>query len=717
MKVLFVRFSAHALRVISLGALLVVLSALGASAPVSAAPLAGLFIVNTTADNNTPDSYLTLKEAIMLSNGGTGISGLGRALTDAEINQLPGCTFSGSTNNWTIVPGTCGAGVYDSIIFASSLGVNPVINLTMTPPPINDTQPTFLNGGTVHPIINASGLGNSPGLEIRQSNGNTVENISIRNSSGRGILIDPGNNNRISNVVVTGSFADGVDISGDGNTVDQSLIGILSSGATSCGTISSGNGFGISIVGANNQVKNSYVACSKNVITHYGISITGSGNTIGPNNVIGTNSAGTAMLGNYDGIDATSATSATITTNTIAFNSQYGISLLTTNSASILSNTIYGNGLDGILLGSSNSNNLGGNVLVGNRNGILLSGTSQSNKIGGPSTGSTLTGNTISANLSDGVYIKDTAQNNLLAGNKIGVTSDGLTQEGNASNGVSIYNASNNSIGATGAAVNIISGNNGVGVFIQSANNNQVVNNYIGVNANLSGVSNTGNGVYILDALTNTVSANTIGRNTGDGIYIAAISLPSSGNQIQNNTVSFNTGDGIHIQVCSGCSANGNVVSGNSIHDNTGDGIYEASNGGTLNNVWTQISTFNNGGLGINKNPSTPAHPTIQSMIVNGGQETIAGTATPGTVSHPVTVEVYLAAPDPSGYGEGKTYIGSASVNGTGNWSLNTTPTANCITAFETYTNNTSTGSAASSDFSQNVCPSVYRLYLPLILR
>lgn len=160
MKTLFVRFTAHALRVISLGALCVILGALGtqplahaattglpqASSTTAYAPLAGLFIVNSTADNNNADSYLTLREAIMLSYGGNGFSGLNRALTDGEINQLAGCSFSGSTNNWTIVAGTCGPGVYDSITFASSLGVNPVIHLTMYLPDIQDTQPTFLNG-------------------------------------------------------------------------------------------------------------------------------------------------------------------------------------------------------------------------------------------------------------------------------------------------------------------------------------------------------------------------------------------------------------------------------------------------------------------------------------------------------------------------------------------------------------------------------------------
>src|SRR5512135_378567 len=48
--------------------------------------------VNTTTDSNSADSFISLREALLLVNGGTGgdglRSGLGRAMTAGELGQI-----------------------------------------------------------------------------------------------------------------------------------------------------------------------------------------------------------------------------------------------------------------------------------------------------------------------------------------------------------------------------------------------------------------------------------------------------------------------------------------------------------------------------------------------------------------------------------------------------------------------------------------------------
>jgi len=50
--------------------------------------------VNTTTDTNTSDDFISLREAILLVNGGTGgdgfVTGLGRSLSTNENNQIIG---------------------------------------------------------------------------------------------------------------------------------------------------------------------------------------------------------------------------------------------------------------------------------------------------------------------------------------------------------------------------------------------------------------------------------------------------------------------------------------------------------------------------------------------------------------------------------------------------------------------------------------------------
>jgi hypothetical protein len=116
---------AHRILIVGLGLVALAFTLFGSVSPELAhaappsAPLGGTFTVNSSSDDTLPDGYLTLREAIMLANGGTGASGLNRALTSGEKAQLSGCIINGSN----LITGGCGGGFADTIYFNVYPGV------------------------------------------------------------------------------------------------------------------------------------------------------------------------------------------------------------------------------------------------------------------------------------------------------------------------------------------------------------------------------------------------------------------------------------------------------------------------------------------------------------------------------------------------------------------------------------------------------------------
>jgi hypothetical protein len=99
-------------------------------------------------------------------------------------------------------------------------------------------------------------------------------------------------------------------------------------------------------------------------------------------------------------------------------------------------------------------------------------------------------------------------------------------------------------------------------------------------------------------------------------------------------------------------------------------------------------------------------------VSANAGQITVSGTATPAGL-HAAQVEVYTVSPDPSGFGEGKIYLGTANVDNAGHWTLSF-PGAEpgCYTAFQGIKN--WGGIVTSSEFGPSSCQ-VF-LYLPVVV-
>jgi hypothetical protein len=487
--------------------------------------------------------------------------------------------------------------------------------------------------------------------------------------------------------VVSGNSRRGVAISGAGATGNQLLGNYI--GTNAAGTAALGNGEeGVFISDSPSNTVGGSVAGARNVISGNigdGVFI-GSGADFSHlfGNYIGTNAAGTAALGNGNGVDIRS------TQNTIGLTATVGarnvvsgnigrgivISGAGANRNSLLGNYIgtdaagtaaLGNGEEGVFIDGAPSNTVGGlagapsvisgntgagvfifgsgaayNQLAGNYigtnaagsaalgngyEGIVIDG-SPSNMVGGTAVGHR---NVVSGNISRGVVITGAgASGNQLLGNYIGTDAAGTAALGNGEEGVFIDGAPGNIVGVAGAARNVISGNTSTGVYITGgAANNQLAGNYIGTNA--VGSAGLGNGFegIVIDGSPSNIVGGTTGTTLG-GPCTGACNLISG------------SGLGIYVR---GGAATGNRLSGNSILDNDDLGI-------------------DLGGDGVTPNGSGPTGPNsfqnypVLSAATSGGGTTVTGTL-PGSSGPTYHLEFFDSPScDPSGNGEGKVFLG-----------------------------------------------------------
>jgi hypothetical protein len=152
--------------------------------------------------------------------------------------------------------------------------------------------------------------------------------------------------------------------------------------------------------------------------------------------------------------------------------------------------------------------------------------------------------------------------NNKVKGNYIGTDKDGtdnLTNDdmGNDGSGVAIFEANDNEVGGSTAGTgNVISNNDSSGVLISKSTGNKVLGNRIGTDrTGTKDLGNFGSGVFVSDAANNTIGDGTSGgANTIAFSGRAGVSVEEAGDGIPNNT-------------------NGNRILSNSIFSNDGLGI------------------------------------------------------------------------------------------------------------------------------------------------
>jgi parallel beta-helix repeat protein len=327
---------------------------------------------------------------------------------------------------------------------------------------------------------------------------------------------------------------------------------------------------------------------------------------------IGTNADGTAALGNtLEGITIDHA------------------------GGSVDGNLISGNGRVGVLVGGPG----GGVTIVGNNVGTNAAGTAAlGNALGGLfvyvgatafidfrdlNTGATAP-NVVSGNGGNGITLMtgtSTIPGAAVLGCRIGTNAAGTAALPNAGDGIALLDgAVDNFVGGSGPAANLISGNAGNGVRLAGADTteNLIELNQIGLASDGSPLGNAGHGVLVTGGAHDTM----IGGRSEEH------NLPPDGSA---NVIAFNGGDGVRVE-----SGTGDAVLGNSIHDNGGLGIdlLGGANHGQSAPVITGFAAGANGGTDVSF--------TLDSV--------------PSTAFR---VEFFAnAAADPSGSGEGQTFLG-----------------------------------------------------------
>lgn len=325
----------------------------------------------------------------------------------------------------------------------------------------------------------------------------------------------------------------------------------------------------------------------------------------------------------------------------------------------------------------------------------------------------------------DGIRVQarpDVSQNNIIYCNFVGTDQTGTIDVGNGWNlqglwaGIYIICTP----GTLGVAIgnivqgNLSSGNYAEGIGIASCPPgdvafNAVLFNYVGTD--IAGGFDLGNdhdGVYIGEgAHDNVVDNNLISGNDFEGVCIVgyAEAVPpvyTYANTVTNNIIGLdvalaplpNTRDGVSIGVYGtmyqGGFATDNIIAMNTIAYNGRNGVLVwESDSNMINadrNAINQNSIYNNTLLGIDLDddgvtlndggdPDWRANedvnfPVITSAVYSGGQTTINGTLDIDTDPTQAIVEIFRASPDPSGYGEGQTFINLTNPVSSGNWSI-----------------------------------------------
>ncbi|NCR78286.1 MAG: hypothetical protein GPI92_23480, partial [Microcystis aeruginosa K13-06] len=255
--------------------------------------------------------------------------------------------------------------------------------------------------------------------------------------------------------------------------------------------------------------------------------------------------------------------------------------------------------------------------------GILIE--SANNLIGGATTSER---NIISGNTGTGVLINsETAINNQVINNYIGLDSSGTSSRPNGV-GVGIVNGSDNII-----QENVIAGNTNTGVSVLSygaiANNNQILSNWIGTSSQgYYFLGNGDDGIDLAGAKNTLVQGNSIHYNQSTGVVIRG--ADATGNQITGNSL-FNNAEGMSIQE----EAQGNSITGNTINSNNSNGI---SVDNSQKNTIQGNSIYENYGLGIDlgrdgvtandEGDSDTGANALQNYPVFTSAEVVAGTAT-----------------------------------------------------------------------------------------
>ena len=665
----------------------------------------GIYIYNTSS-NAVQGNYIGISA--------TGAGALGNANSGIFIFGSVGNLIGGPGGARNFISGNGVSGIFlnglgtrqnvisNNFIGTDNSGTLVVSNandgITVSGAPSNTISGNIISGnGTNGVYLAAAGatgnilVGNFIGTDAtgKLALGNHNAGVTI---TGNGNLIGVSN-------VISGNLHDGIILTGGagGNLVQGNLIGL-----SATGTNALPNGVnGIEISSASSNSVGGFVSTARNVI---------SGNAANGVVITTVTDAFNTVCGNYIGTDITGGKGVA---NLLSGVLVQGCSNVVGGVLVGSGNVISGNGRQGVwLVGTKGS--VIGNVVQGNLIGLDVTGANglgntgagvgitgaASNQIGGATAG---VRNVISANGNNGVFlIGSGAAGNLVQGNYIGTDRTGSLPRSNFQDGIVLQDVINNQIGGSvSGAGNLISGNNANaftggnnGIYLTNAAWNLIQGNRIGTDASGAlNLSNSWNAIYMQNANSNQIgggvagAGNQLSANGRDAIYLTL----ASWNVIQGNFIGTKA---------DGTNALGNVDHGIDIYagatNNTIGGPATGAGNriafaqtllysgvrvrtGSLNNLISGNSIFNNGGLGIDLgvNGVTPNVDceTGQGTAANAGQNypvltnVACGTATQirGTLNSGMGrayLRQFFSNPsgNTNGYGEGRFFLGQTNL-------------------------------------------------------
>ncbi len=575
--------------------------------------------VNTTGDADGADgsNTLSLRQAIEIANGTLPVA----SLTSAQAAQVSGPLSIPDTIDFDI-PGT------------GPFTITPATEL----PTI--TVPVFIDGYSqtgASPNTNGPGLPDDAVIQVglsavllTQSNSNpffapTGLALSGGNSTVQGLSIIGFQNISYfpiehGDIVEYNGAAISLQLKG-GDVVRGNFLGLDALGNTG-DTFANANGVEAGV----GDTIGGTAASDRNVISgnHYGVS----GGDLVEGNFIGTDLTGTKPVSNVTGVVGVATVGGTtITARNIISGNNVGVS--------------------------------GGSLVEGNFIGTDPTGTNPLANGTGVSGSATVGGTTAAArNIISGNGM-GVLNSPLVEGNYIGTDPTGTKALPNGT-GVEIYGDNSNTIGGTAAgAGNVISGNStdGIDILYDEESNDLYVfsNSFIASNSNLiegnligtdptgkDALPNGGNGILI-----NGGSSDTIGGTSAGAANVIAFNGKSG---IGMETNDFPVGYANYINYYDdGLNNAHNLISGNSIYANGGLGIDLGNDGVTPNNP---------AGSPTGPNLLQP-YPVILSATPTSSGSLISARldALPSTL---YTIEFFSnTVADPTGYGQGKTYLGS----------------------------------------------------------
>ncbi|MGO9600207.1 MAG: Calx-beta domain-containing protein [Isosphaeraceae bacterium] len=562
------------------------------------------------------------------------------------VDATTGTSLTESSSAYLAGLGNTQQGVYINANNTTVGGTNPQENNVIAG---NGAEGVWIDTGGTGNVVEGNQIGmvgpSTNGLYFQVGNG--ADGVLVDGSSN----IVGGPSDAAANVI-SGNGGNGVRIVGPVATrtvVAGNLIGLAPGGGYLFGTGNPGNGS--SGVEIDNSAQNEVGGPSSswgNVISSNagaGVLITGitsTTNTVAYN-LIGTTASGSAVKGNLqDGVAVFSPQNTIGPGNVISGNLR-GVDIEGANASATL---VQGNLIGTDLTGEIDLGNAQVGVLIQNATDAVIEGDGKGSQV-------------ISGNLQGVVISGASATRNLIEGNLIGTDKTGQSAMPNAQEGVDIESAPGNTIGGTtSAAQNLISANHW-GVRLDGGSDTLNIPMFNLVEGNLIGTDITGK-VPLGNEVNGVIVSTGASNNTIGGTAAGA-----------GNTIDFNVQAGVAVQPGAGNSNSvGNSILSNSINSNGKLGIDLVASGDPPNGVTPDAP-------GIRSGPNDlQNHPILQTAIGGGSISSIQGTlnSLPNTT---FVVQFFTnTVPDPSGYGQGQTLIGSTSVttDGSGNATISYAP-------------------------------------------